>query len=49
MVKERIERLKAEVRKHDYQYYVLDSPLITDREYDQLLAELKSWKPGTRN
>jgi DNA ligase (NAD+) len=42
MVKERIERLKAEVRKHDYQYYVLDSPLITDREYDQLLAELKS-------
>lgn len=41
-MKERIEQLKAEIRKHDYQYYVLDSPLITDKEYDQLLSELKS-------
>ncbi|MGE5544607.1 MAG: NAD-dependent DNA ligase LigA [Bacillota bacterium] len=41
-MKERIEQLRAEIRKHDYQYYVLDSPLITDREYDQLLAELRS-------
>ncbi len=41
-VKERIEQLRDEIRKHDYHYYVLDSPLITDREYDELLAELKS-------
>lgn len=41
-MKERSEQLRAEIRKHDYQYYVLDSPLITDREYDQLLSELRS-------
>ena len=41
-MKERMERLRALIRKHDYQYYVLDSPLITDREYDQLISELKS-------
>ncbi|NLW44736.1 MAG: NAD-dependent DNA ligase LigA [Syntrophomonadaceae bacterium] len=41
-MKERIERLRDEIRKHDYHYYVLDSPLITDREYDELLAELKA-------
>ena len=39
---ERIEQLRDQIRKHDYHYYVLDSPLITDREYDELLAELKS-------
>lgn len=39
---EQIERLREQIRKHDYQYYVLDSPLISDREYDQLLSELKS-------
>ena len=41
-MKERIEQLRDQIRKHDYHYYVLDSPLITDREYDELLAELKS-------
>ena len=34
--------MRDEIRKHDYHYYVLDSPLITDREYDELLAELKA-------
>ena len=35
-----IERLRQEIRRHDYQYYVLDSPEITDREYDLLLKRL---------
>ena len=38
----RIKWLREHIRKHDYQYYVLDSPLISDREYDQLLSELNS-------
>ncbi len=37
----RIERLRAEIRKHDYLYYVLNRPKISDRQYDKLFAELK--------
>lgn len=34
-------KLKTELRAHDYRYYVLDDPLISDREYDALYSELK--------
>jgi DNA ligase (NAD+) len=40
--KKRIEQLRAEIRKHDYLYYVLNQPQITDQQYDKLFAELKS-------
>ena len=40
-VKERIEQLKAEINHHNYRYYVLDSPEISDDEYDELMRELK--------
>jgi DNA ligase (NAD+) len=39
-VEKRINELKDEIRQHDYQYYVLDSPLISDDEYDVLMKEL---------
>ncbi len=39
---ERIEQLHAEIRRHDYLYYVLNQPKITDRQYDKLFAELKA-------
>ena len=32
--------LVREIRAHDYRYYVLDDPLIGDRQYDALYAEL---------
>ncbi len=38
--RKRAEELRREIRKHDFQYYVLDQPLITDREYDRLYSEL---------
>ena len=38
----RIERLREEIRRHDYRYYVLSQPEISDAEYDQILRELKS-------
>lgn len=38
--KAQIEKIREEIRKHEYQYYVLDSPLITDAEYDLLMQEL---------
>ena len=36
----RIEWLREEINKHDYQYYVLASPKISDVEYDRLFKEL---------
>ena len=38
---ERAEELRALVRHHEYRYYVLDSPEISDAEYDALFRELK--------
>ena len=36
----KIDKLRAQIRGHDHAYYVLAKPIITDREYDTLLAEL---------
>ncbi len=41
-VKKRIEQLRKEIRKHDYLYYVLNRPKISDRQYDKLFAELQA-------
>ncbi len=38
---ERVEELRALVRHHEYRYYVLDSPEISDAEYDALYRELE--------
>ncbi|MBO8158757.1 NAD-dependent DNA ligase LigA [Thermosyntropha sp.] len=40
-LKEYIEKLREEIRRHDHHYYVLDNPLISDAEYDRLMKELK--------
>jgi len=34
--------LRAEIRRHDYLYYVLNQPEISDSQYDKLFAELKA-------
>lgn len=39
--KKRVDKLRALIEKHDYLYYVLDSPEITDTAYDSLLEELR--------
>ena len=39
-VRRRIERLRTAIRRHDYRYYVLDRPTISDARYDRLFAEL---------
>jgi DNA ligase (NAD+) len=38
---ERAEELRREIGRHDYRYYVLDDPEISDPEYDDLLHELR--------
>ncbi|HOW71249.1 MAG TPA: NAD-dependent DNA ligase LigA [Phycisphaerae bacterium] len=39
---QRVARLRDEIARHDYAYYVLAKPAISDREYDRLFDELKS-------
>jgi len=38
---ERVKKLREEIEYHNYRYYVLDSPVISDAEYDALMRELK--------
>ena len=39
--KERILFLRKELAEHNHSYYVLDTPIISDFEFDKLLAELQ--------
>ncbi|MGE5197068.1 MAG: NAD-dependent DNA ligase LigA, partial [Deltaproteobacteria bacterium] len=40
-IKKKIEDLRKEIRRHDYLYYVLAQPQISDKEYDDLMLRLK--------
>jgi len=47
-VAEEVKQLRDAIQHHDYQYYVLNAPEISDREYDKLmqrLRELESQRP----
>jgi len=37
-----LEHLRDELRRHEHLYYVLDTPEITDAEYDAMMRELKA-------
>jgi DNA ligase (NAD+) len=39
--KQEIEQLRDKIRSHDYRYYVLDDPEISDAAYDRLINRLK--------
>jgi DNA ligase (NAD+) len=39
---EHIEELRRQIREHEHRYYVLDQPIISDYEFDQLMRELKT-------
>ena len=40
-VSETIKSLRKKINNHNYQYYVLDNPIISDSEYDKLLKDLE--------
>lgn len=40
-VKEQIERLRSELHRHNYNYYVLNTPEISDQEFDRMMRELQ--------
>lgn len=41
-IKKQVEKLRELLNYHNYRYYVLDSPVISDAEYDRFLQELRS-------
>ena len=48
-VKLRVEKLRDLINHHNYRYYVLDSPEISDDEYDKLMRPPNwrdYWKPA---
>ena len=38
---ERIDQLREELHLHNYKYYVLNAPVISDQEFDKLMRELQ--------
>jgi DNA ligase (NAD+) len=42
LARRRVEELRRELADHNHRYYVLDSPVVSDAEYDRLFAELKA-------
>ncbi|MGB2966400.1 MAG: NAD-dependent DNA ligase LigA, partial [Phycisphaerae bacterium] len=46
MTKHQAQRCAADLRRriehHNYRYYVLDDPQVSDAEYDELMAELRA-------
>lgn len=49
VIEDRVKFLKEELNKHNYNYYVLDNPTISDYEYDKLFAELKQIETDNPN
>lgn len=44
-----IQDLRDQLNDHNYRYYVLDDPLISDSEYDQLFRELQKLETDNPN
>ena len=40
-IRKRIEKLREEIEYHNYRYYILDRPEISDAQYDRLMRELE--------
>jgi DNA ligase (NAD+) len=36
-----VEKLREEIEHHNYRYYILDQPEISDAQYDRLMRELE--------
>src|SRR5271168_4467278 len=45
-VEKKIEALREKIRHHEYLYYVVDDPEISDLEFDKLMRQLKDLEAG---
>lgn len=43
-LEKKIEALRDQIRHHEYRYFVLDDPEISDAEFDQLMIQLKKFE-----
>ena len=41
-IKKRVKQLRSLIEKHNYHYYILDNPIISDGEWDNLFKELEN-------
>lgn len=48
-IKKKIEKLVKDINEHNYQYHVLDAPIISDEEYDRLFRQLKEFEEKYRH
>ena len=48
-IQKQINNLRMQLNDHNYRYYVLDDPLISDSEYDQLFRELQKLETDNPN
>ncbi|MGA7632160.1 MAG: NAD-dependent DNA ligase LigA [Terriglobales bacterium] len=49
IIEKKIEVLREKIRHHEYRYYVLDDPEISDADFDKLMNELKRIEAGHPN
>ncbi|HEY4843728.1 MAG TPA: NAD-dependent DNA ligase LigA [Terriglobales bacterium] len=49
IIEKKIETLREKIRHHEYRYYVLDDPEISDADFDKLMNELKRIEAGHPN
>ena len=55
--KNKIDNLREAINQHNYRYYILDDPEVSDAEYDRMMRELEAIEEkypelvdvGTRN
>ncbi len=45
-IEDKIERLRETIRRHEYLYYGLDAPELSDADFDALMRELKTLEAG---
>ena len=40
-IRKKVEKLREEIEYHNYRYYILDQPEMSDAGYDRLMRELE--------
>ena len=40
-LQQRVDEIRQEISHHNYRYYVLNKPVVSDSEYDQMMVELR--------
>ena len=43
--RKKIDKLREAINDHNYRYYVLDAPTVSDAEFDAMLGKLQGLEP----